>query len=225
MSSPGFISKAVSDLTKYFEGRSVAEQKALLAALERQGAAVCRVLAASEEDRLTRSALLAAAKREEQNAEALEQIAATPPAPITVPPGRGAAHDGPFGDTLLWKAGGEATDSAFSVHERIAPPGSKSAKHIHNAIIEAFYVLDGELHFEIGESAFVGLRGAFVLAPRGVPHGWANEGSTTATALVFFTPPAPSAFLEELDRLVKAARPAAPNRRDVTALAVRYEWI
>ncbi len=58
-----------------FEGKSSDEQKALLAALERSGAALYRVLAANETDAASREALLQAAEREEENARTLEGMA------------------------------------------------------------------------------------------------------------------------------------------------------
>jgi 1,4-dihydroxy-2-naphthoyl-CoA hydrolase len=56
-----------------FEGLQPAEQKALLAQLERGGAAVYRALAADEPDAAARAELLAAAEREEENAIVLER--------------------------------------------------------------------------------------------------------------------------------------------------------
>ncbi len=58
-----------------FEGKSSDEQKALLATLERSGAALYRVLAANETDVASREALLQAAEREEENARTLEGMA------------------------------------------------------------------------------------------------------------------------------------------------------
>jgi uncharacterized protein (TIGR00369 family) len=55
-----------------FAGKSRDEQKALLANLERGGAAVYRALAADEQDPSAREALLVAAEREEQNAQTLD---------------------------------------------------------------------------------------------------------------------------------------------------------
>lgn len=55
-----------------FQGKTPQEQKALLAALERGGAAVYRALAAQETDAAARDALLAAAVKEEENADALD---------------------------------------------------------------------------------------------------------------------------------------------------------
>ena len=59
-------------LAALFEGKTVEEQKALLATLERGGAALYRAFAADESDPAAREALLAAAIREEENAEVLE---------------------------------------------------------------------------------------------------------------------------------------------------------
>jgi len=66
------IQAAVASMGGLFQGKSREEQMALLAALERAGAAVYRALAADEQDEDLRAGLLAAAGREEQNAEVLE---------------------------------------------------------------------------------------------------------------------------------------------------------
>ena len=59
-------------LTQLFAGKTVEEQKALLAQLERAGAAIYRTFAEAETDPAKREALLAAAAREDENAEVLE---------------------------------------------------------------------------------------------------------------------------------------------------------
>jgi hypothetical protein len=66
------LDAAVGQLAALFQGKSRAEQMALLARLERAGAAVYRSLAGDEPDAAARAALLAAAEREEENAEVLE---------------------------------------------------------------------------------------------------------------------------------------------------------
>jgi uncharacterized protein (TIGR00369 family) len=55
-----------------FAGKSLEEQKALLAQLERGGAAIYRAMAEGEPDAATKEALLVAARKEEENAETLE---------------------------------------------------------------------------------------------------------------------------------------------------------
>jgi hypothetical protein len=60
-------------MARLFEGRSTKEQRAILAALERAGAAVYRAIAAQEPDSAVRDGLLAAAAREVENAEFLDE--------------------------------------------------------------------------------------------------------------------------------------------------------
>ncbi len=60
-------------MVKLFEGKSLAEQKALLATLERGGASIYRSWAAQETQKDEQDALLAAALREEDNAIVLEK--------------------------------------------------------------------------------------------------------------------------------------------------------
>jgi hypothetical protein len=59
-------------LAQLFASKSIPEQKALLARLERAGAGLYRAWAAVEEDPAVKAELLAAADREEENARVLE---------------------------------------------------------------------------------------------------------------------------------------------------------
>ena len=62
-------------MARLFQGKSIAEQKDLLAKLERSGAAVYRMLAAQESDESRKTELLRAAEKEEENAKTLEDQA------------------------------------------------------------------------------------------------------------------------------------------------------
>jgi uncharacterized protein (TIGR00369 family) len=59
-------------ISSLFGGKTLAERKALLAELERGGAAIYRAMAADETDEAVRASLTAAADREVENAELLE---------------------------------------------------------------------------------------------------------------------------------------------------------
>ncbi|MEX1194342.1 MAG: PaaI family thioesterase [Dehalococcoidia bacterium] len=60
-------------LANLFQGKSLAEQKALLAQLEHAGAGLYRVFAEQEPDAARKQELLRAADREEENAKTLEE--------------------------------------------------------------------------------------------------------------------------------------------------------
>lgn len=62
-------------LARLFQGKSLAEQKVLLAQLERAGAGLYRAFAEQEPDEDRKKELLRAAEREEENALTLEDQA------------------------------------------------------------------------------------------------------------------------------------------------------
>ncbi|HUF54225.1 MAG TPA: PaaI family thioesterase [Dehalococcoidia bacterium] len=62
-------------LASLFQGKPLAEQKALLAQLERAGAGLYRAFAAQETDEARQAELLRAAEKEEENARTLEKHA------------------------------------------------------------------------------------------------------------------------------------------------------
>lgn len=144
-----------------------------------------------------------------------------PADPVIVRPGEGPVHSTPFGDTLRWLAGEAKTGLGYSIHDRIAPLGSRSTPHVHHHVSEAFYVIDGELELQVGDEKVAGTAGTFVLAPPNVTHAWRNDGDRDAHVLVLFSPPVALGYFEELDRLTKSGE-ARSNPAVLTALAARY---
>ena len=60
--------------------------------------------------------------------------------------------------------------------------------HVHHTDDEAWYVLEGELGFRLGDEEIVARAGSAVLAPRGTPHTYWNAGNTEARYLLVMTP-------------------------------------
>ena len=105
------------------------------------------------------------------------------------------------GSAMFFKATRASTDGAFSLMERTLPPGGrKPPPHVHTNCDEAFYVLDGEVEFSLGETTTVGQRDTSVLVPGGVAHTFGNAGATPARLLVLHAP-AMDAYFEELQAL------------------------
>jgi mannose-6-phosphate isomerase-like protein (cupin superfamily) len=76
------------------------------------------------------------------------------------------------------------THARYAAGERVAGP------HVHHEHTDAFYVLEGELTFEIGreaETVTVGA-GGFVAAPQGVVHSFRTSGDRPARWLTIHTP-------------------------------------
>ena len=53
---------------------------------------------------------------------------------------------------------------------------------------EAFYVLEGELTFQLGDDVFTRTAGELAFAPRNVAHTYANHSDDPARALLVCTP-------------------------------------
>ncbi len=129
----------------------------------------------------------------------------------------------PYGDTMWWVAGEDATNGAYSLHERLAPPGSASTPHIHSRLSEAFYVISGRVTFSIGDRTIDAGAGDYAIALPGVLHSWAVPGDDAARVLVTFAPSVRRAYFEEMDAIV--GRPdGGLDRAALAALARTYGW-
>ena len=77
----------------------------------------------------------------------------------------------------------EWTDTGTPELDWIAP------LHRHHSDDEAWYVLEGTMRFKLGDETFEAAAGDAVLAPRGVPHTYANaRAGTKARYLLVMTP-------------------------------------
>ena len=134
----------------------------------------------------------------------------------------GPVHRSPFGDSLRWITGEDATRGAYSLHERTAPPGAASVPHVHSRVSEAFYVLEGKITFELDGRTVTAGPGDYVHAPAGVSHAWRVTSGEVARALILFAPSVPLAFFEEIDAAVSETPGARPDLRQLAAINEKY---
>ena len=76
--------------------------------------------------------------------------------------------------------------------------------HLHLAQDEWFYVMEGEVLFQVGEKRLQLKAGDSVLAPRMVPHAFAAVGATPVKMLIAFSP---AGKMEQF--FINAAKPNA----------------
>ena len=67
-------------------------------------------------------------------------------------------------------AADQATSRAFTLTEFTGGEGPWTVPHIHRAMEESFYVLDGEFTFTVGKEKIPAGAGTYVLVPRGTRH-------------------------------------------------------
>ena len=124
------------------------------------------------------------------------------------------------GSVMVFKATRASTNGAFSLMERTLPPGGrKPPAHIHTNCEEAFYVLDGEVEFNIGSEIVIGRRDTFILVPGGVAHTFGNAGGEQARLLVLHAP-AMDAYFEQLQALWSKEVP--PTQEEELVLMRRH---
>jgi quercetin dioxygenase-like cupin family protein len=108
---------------------------------------------------------------------------------LIVPPGGGEQLTVRGGSTLQFKAVAATTGGAFSLHERHVPAGGRRpAAHVHPDRVEAFWVLAGEVEFELDGALVVATAGSFVLVPGGVAHTFGATAAGPAHLLVLHAP-------------------------------------
>lgn len=108
--------------------------------------------------------------------------------PFIIPPGGGKVVSIIGEDKVNFKAYTQETNGQYSLMYQTVPPKHGPRKHVHTFEDEAFYVLDGEFSFEVGDQFFKGTPGTFIFGPRGIPHKFWNSGEKAANFLIILSP-------------------------------------
>ena len=131
------------------------------------------------------------------------------------------------GDVYRFLATGEETNGKYAMWEAIVPPGGGPPPHVHSREEEAFYILEGEITFHIGEKRIVATAGMFANMPVGTPHSFKNESSKPAKMLISVAPAGlEQMFFEVGVPVVQGATTAPPPTKaeieKLLAVAPRY---
>jgi quercetin dioxygenase-like cupin family protein len=75
-----------------------------------------------------------------------------------------------FGSLAEFKATAADTGGLMSIVEVTEHPGAEAPLHVHHRDDEGFWVLEGDVTFEVGDTAVQASAGDYVFGPRGIPH-------------------------------------------------------
>jgi mannose-6-phosphate isomerase-like protein (cupin superfamily) len=115
------------------------------------------------------------------------------------------------GDVYRFLATGEETQGKYAMFEAIVPPGGGPPLHVHTREEEAFYILEGEITFTVGEEQVVATAGMFANMPVGTPHSFKNESNRPAKMIITVAPAGlERMFLEAGVPVAQGAMTASP---------------
>jgi quercetin dioxygenase-like cupin family protein len=77
-----------------------------------------------------------------------------------------------IGGMATIKATGKETGGRYTLVEVLEPDGVEAPLHVHHREDEAFWILEGELTFQVGDETIKASPGSFLFGPRDVPHGY-----------------------------------------------------
>jgi mannose-6-phosphate isomerase-like protein (cupin superfamily) len=90
--------------------------------------------------------------------------------------------------SILFKVPASETGGGIFVMEHTHLKAGGPALHMHLKQEEWFYVMEGEVAFQVGEQRLALHPGESVLAPRLVPHTFSSVGANPARMLIAFCP-------------------------------------
>jgi len=93
-----------------------------------------------------------------------------------------------LGTLIVIKSTGEDSGGAYTLMEQVAPPGFSPPLHMHHVEDEAYYVLEGQVRFKVGNREFDVGAGGYAFLPSKVPHTFRVEGSQPARILIWSLP-------------------------------------
>ena len=92
------------------------------------------------------------------------------------------------GDIYRFLVTGDEADGKYAIWEAIVPPGGGPPPHVHSREEESFYILEGEITFQVGDKRVVAKAGMFANLPVGTPHSFKNESGKPAKLLISVAP-------------------------------------
>src|SRR4028119_2277199 len=127
------------------------------------------------------------------------------------------------------KATAEQTGGQYTLVEILAPDGFASPLHVHHGEDEAFWILEGEMTFYVGDQTIKALPGSFLFGPKEVPHAFTVDSGPARLLFVL----SPAGFEDLVREMGEPARergippqPEAPpdeaEMQRIAAIAARH---
>ena len=124
------------------------------------------------------------------------------------------------------KATAQDTDGQLTIVEVTEPPGAQAPLHVHHREDEGFWILDGDVTFEVGDETIHANAGDFAWGPRDVPHRY-TVGPDGCRMLFLLTPAGFESLVRDMsapaaDRTLPPSSDEEPDMERVATVAQAY---
>jgi quercetin dioxygenase-like cupin family protein len=124
------------------------------------------------------------------------------------------------------KASAADTDGQLTIVEVTEPPGAQAPLHVHHREDEGFWILEGEVTFQVGDVTIAARAGDFAWGPRDVPHRY-TVGADGCRMLFILTPAGFEDLVRDMsepaaERTLPPASDEAPDMARVARVAQAY---
>ncbi len=146
--------------------------------------------------------------------------------PVTTRSGEGEARWW-FACLAEIKVTAEQTGGLLSIIEITEPPNAVGPLHVHHREDESFWILDGDVTFEVGDTTIEAHAGDFAFGPRDIPHRY-TVGDAGCRMLFIMTPGGFEDLIREMSvpaqsRTLPPASDEEPDWGHVAAVAKAHE--
>jgi quercetin dioxygenase-like cupin family protein len=122
------------------------------------------------------------------------------------------------------KATAADTGGRMTIVEITEPPNSAAPLHVHHTEDEAFWIVEGDVTFEVGDLTVECHAGDYAFGPRGIPHRY-DVGDNGCRMLFILTPGGFESFVREVSRPAQSRtlpEPSEPDMAQVAAAAAAH---
>ena len=115
-----------------------------------------------------------------------------------------------MGDVYRYLVSGDETGVKYALLEAFVGPGGGPPPHIHSREEEGFYILDGEITFNVEGKRIVAGPGMFANVSIGTLHSFKNESGKPVRMLISLAPAGLEKMFLEVGQELKPGTTTAP---------------
>jgi mannose-6-phosphate isomerase-like protein (cupin superfamily) len=128
------------------------------------------------------------------------------------------------GSSALFKVETSDGDGTFSLTETTLQPGFPGpVPHLHERLLDSFYVLEGTLTVRLGGDTFEAPAGSFAFVPPGNVHTFSNPTGERVRMLNLMAPAGFEQYLKEMAASLPAGA-GPPDPATMAQIASRYDF-